>query len=102
LVGGIVVNLAVIVFHKAGARRTGHDNIFRILKILDEFIANFFGFTPVPCIESRLTATCLFGIVMNSATSFFKNFDGIESCIGKQLINEAWYENVDVHLIYNT
>jgi hypothetical protein len=72
------------------------------LEILDEFIANFFGFTPVTCVESRLTATCLFGIVMNRATSFFQNFDGIESGIGKQLINEAWYENVNVHLFYNT
>jgi hypothetical protein len=39
---------------------------------------------------------------MNRATSFFQNFDGIESGIGKQLINEAWYENVNVHLFYNT
>src|SRR5207247_1007549 len=47
-------------------------------------------------VKRRLAATSLIRIICNNTTNFFQHLDHIKRCLRIQLVNKAWYEELNV------
>jgi hypothetical protein len=88
----VVEKFGVVIAYEADAGGAGAYDIVGSGKISQEFGADIPGIVAETGVESRLSATGLFGVITNGYACLFEDADHIESGLGKELIDETRYE----------
>ena len=63
-------------------------------------MGHFPGFAPETRITGRLTTAGLGRIIVDSAARLLEHFDGVFRRVGKELIHETWYKQIDLQVCH--